>query len=270
MTTKTGTRTIEVEIQIEASAEQVWKALTEAEELQRWFPLEARVTPGVGGEIFTGWGPGIQGSSKIVEWKPERRLRTTWFEQPAGTVAPTGSPLMVDYLLEAGGGTTTLRLVHSGFGADATWDEEFDGVRSGWAFELRSLRHYLEHHHGRTRRVAWARLPLTVPRVEAAQRLWSARGLLAGGPRPQGDDGDPYSLQLANGDTLEGRVLYDGPGANFGGTVDNMDRALFRAMIENCGQSTEAVLWLSSWTLPEARIRDIESRWTELLRSAGC
>ena len=34
----------------------VWKALAEAEELARWFPLEARVTPGVGGSIWLSWG----------------------------------------------------------------------------------------------------------------------------------------------------------------------------------------------------------------------
>lgn len=33
----------------------VWRALTEAEELTRWFPLQARVTPGEGGEIWMSW-----------------------------------------------------------------------------------------------------------------------------------------------------------------------------------------------------------------------
>jgi len=30
------------------------------------------------------------------------------------------------------------------------------------------------------------------------------------------------------------------------------------------------MLWLSSWTLPAARVDEIATRWTELLRSAGC
>jgi len=34
-----------------SSAESVWKALTNAEELKRWFPLEARAEPGKGGKI---------------------------------------------------------------------------------------------------------------------------------------------------------------------------------------------------------------------------
>jgi uncharacterized protein YndB with AHSA1/START domain len=47
---------IEKEIEINAPIEQVWKALTEGDGLKNWFPLEARVTPGVGGKIFLSWG----------------------------------------------------------------------------------------------------------------------------------------------------------------------------------------------------------------------
>ena len=46
------TRTIEKELEIDAPIEAVWKALTDAEELTNWFPLEARVKPGVGGSIW--------------------------------------------------------------------------------------------------------------------------------------------------------------------------------------------------------------------------
>jgi uncharacterized protein YndB with AHSA1/START domain len=48
----------EKEIEIAVPIEEVWKALTDANELARWFPLEARVTPGLGGKIFVSWGPG--------------------------------------------------------------------------------------------------------------------------------------------------------------------------------------------------------------------
>ena len=40
------------EIDVTAPASEVWKALTNADELRRWFPLEARVMPGVGGKVF--------------------------------------------------------------------------------------------------------------------------------------------------------------------------------------------------------------------------
>jgi uncharacterized protein YndB with AHSA1/START domain len=38
-------RTVETEMAIDAPLEAVWKALTEAGELTRWFPVEARSSP---------------------------------------------------------------------------------------------------------------------------------------------------------------------------------------------------------------------------------
>ena len=49
---KSTQRLFEMSIDIEATPEHVWKALTDAAELTRWFPLQARVTPGTGGSMF--------------------------------------------------------------------------------------------------------------------------------------------------------------------------------------------------------------------------
>ena len=46
-------RKLEREVMLEAPVDKVWKALTDAQELKKWFPLEARVTPGAGGEILS-------------------------------------------------------------------------------------------------------------------------------------------------------------------------------------------------------------------------
>ncbi len=48
-------RAVEREIEIDAPVGAVWKALTDAEELTRWFPLNAGVTPGVGGSVWMSW-----------------------------------------------------------------------------------------------------------------------------------------------------------------------------------------------------------------------
>ena len=46
------TRDIVREIEIDAPIEVVWKAITEAEEITRWFADEARVTPRLGGSYW--------------------------------------------------------------------------------------------------------------------------------------------------------------------------------------------------------------------------
>ncbi len=74
---------LEYEIEIAAPVEAVWKALTDATELVRWFPLEAEVKPGVGGTIRLSWGPDYDGTAPISIWEPLRRFQ--WKEARPGT-----------------------------------------------------------------------------------------------------------------------------------------------------------------------------------------
>ncbi len=79
--TASPTRTVETEIQIAAPVEAVWKALTEAEELERSFPLQARVEPGENGSIFHGWGDWASWDNRIEVWEPGKPcVRPTWVE----------------------------------------------------------------------------------------------------------------------------------------------------------------------------------------------
>ncbi len=48
-------RSVERTIEIDAPVRDVWRALTDADELMRWFPLEARAEPGEGGSIWMRW-----------------------------------------------------------------------------------------------------------------------------------------------------------------------------------------------------------------------
>ena len=48
-------RAFDFSLDLDATPDEVWRTLTEAEELVRWFPLEARVTPGRGGTMFWSW-----------------------------------------------------------------------------------------------------------------------------------------------------------------------------------------------------------------------
>ena len=113
---------VTAEISIDADADAVWRALSEGEEIKRWFSPEARVTPGVGGAVWLSWGEGADWEAPIEIWEPKRHLRT---------VDPAPSKLAVDYFIESKGGETVLRIVHSGFAADA-WDDEIDTLNAGW------------------------------------------------------------------------------------------------------------------------------------------
>jgi len=161
-------RSIDTTLEIAAPVESVWKAISDPRELERWFPLEARVTPGEGGGVFMSWGPPWEGRSRIDAWEENRRLRTRGFLEH-------GDASMVEYTLEARGGKTVLRLVHSGFAKGGDWEDElFGGTERGWRYELRSLRHYLERHAGQDRVVAWpkARSAPTAPMLMMRPQRW--------------------------------------------------------------------------------------------------
>ena len=169
---------IKKEVEIAASSAAVWKALTDAEELARWFPLSARVKPGKDGSIFLSWGPGWEGEAKIDAWEPQQLFR--WIEMAAEQAGPRG--VTIEWKLEQRGGKTLLRLVQSGFSTGADWEEEYFGSTDyGWGFMLTNLRYYLERHAGNPRLVAWPRLKVALSREEAHRRLVAPGGLFREG-----------------------------------------------------------------------------------------
>ncbi len=265
--TASPTRTVETEIQIAAPVEAVWKALTEAEELERWFPLQARVEPGENGSIFHGWGDWASWDNRIEVWEPGKHLRTSYVGGGEAYQGRQGLKLAVDYYLEARGGGTYLRLVHSGFGPDASWDAEYNGVRRGWQYELRSLRHYLERHRGTIRRVAWSLVTLEVPWEEAWKRLMSRDGLLREGEIEGLKEGDRYSIKTATGQALSGVVHIVNIGTDFAGSVENLNDGLFRVGIEAAQKGVSAVLWLATYDLPQPRVLELKDGFESILKA---
>jgi len=271
---KEKTRSIEVEIEVHAPTADVWKALTDPVELTRWFPLEAEVKPGRGGAIRLRWGKGIEGRSGIRVWEPERRLQLGWFEPEGGAEDAPDTVfyrdrearlrLAVDYFLRGESGRTILRLVHSGFSADASWDDEFEAHRRGWTFELRSLRHYLENHLGRDRHVVWIRKATDLPKPAAWSVLSGKRGVDPTGSLGGLEAGARYALTTAHEERWEGEVILNRPPTEFAATIDNLDRSLMRFGIEAHTGQPEAYVWLSVWGEP-AHAHAFRKRWTATL-----
>ena len=67
------TRSIEKAVTIDAAPDAVWKALTDAEEITRWFAPDARVTPGQGGKVWLSWGEGMGAPTGIGSKFPRSR-----------------------------------------------------------------------------------------------------------------------------------------------------------------------------------------------------
>lgn len=268
-------RSIEKEIHILAPVDAVWKALTDSEELARWFPLEAKVTPGEGGAIWMSWKNEYQFNTPIGAWKPNKHLKLIYMEPtPAAKPGEPGMPFEIpfqvalDYYLEGKGGETVLRLVHSGFSQEASWDGQYDGTVSGWDFQLSGLKLYLERHRGTPRRCVVSRAFIPHVSVEDAwRRMMGREGLVAvEHPAPHAAH-ERYAVTTSAGDRLEGIVHSFSPPKGFSATVTNLNDAWLRMHIDDlplfCRRDVN--LWISTYDIPEERCVELQGHFDGML-----
>ena len=145
-------RSHETVIDIKATPEEVFRALTDPEQVVKWFAPYARIEPGVGGKYHISWSPEMKGEgSRIIAWDPYTHFGAASERSFAygceGKPVETGAKqlIAVDYYIESlGDGLTRLRLVQSGFGPGAAWDDEYASTKTGWADFLKQLKELLE------------------------------------------------------------------------------------------------------------------------------
>ena len=154
MDTNRKTRAHETVIEMPAPVERVWKAITEASEVQGWLAPEVRIDGRVGGEYWVSWGGQMNAASTIEVFDAPHHLRVTKDRENAGGDAEPVH-IAIDYYVEAKEGGAVLRLVHSGFLTSAEWDDEYDGTKSGWPMMLRVLSYTLGHHANERVRQTW-------------------------------------------------------------------------------------------------------------------
>jgi uncharacterized protein YndB with AHSA1/START domain len=236
------TRSAQGEIEIDATPERVWQALTDEKELVRWFPLDAKVEPGPGGSVYMSWLNEFAARTEILVWDPPRHLRTVW------SFHDEGPSQVTDYYLESRSGRTVVRAVTSGFPLDESWDGWVEGTNRGWAFELRSLKHYLERHAGEPRHVVYLRRRIPNFNEEAWNRLAGEREL---------------SRWLTGGQVFDDRA-----GSQHAAVVNDPSDALFRVSVEPGAPGSdqrEIVLWVSAWGNQERRVNELRMEWAGLL-----
>lgn len=262
------TRDHRKEIEIDATADEVWRAITDGDELTRWYADRARVTPGEGGSVTAGWeaedGSISEGISVIDVWEPGRRLRLI-DQQPEG-VPVKERPTVQEWTIEAaapetGGGDdaaagskTVLRLVHSGFPEDDEWDAIYDSMGYGWETFLYNLRHYLERHPGEPRRAVIATGSMDLDRSAAWNGLVGAFGLAGG----------RYETELPSGEKLSGTVLLEREGEALLASVDQLDDGLLFVTLEI------GAIWasLAAYGAARSRLDGLGEHWRDWMLQA--
>jgi uncharacterized protein YndB with AHSA1/START domain len=168
-----GRRSVQVEIEVPGTPEEVWQAIATGPGISSWFvPAEFDVRDGTPVAVTLSFGPGMDSRSAVTAWEPPRR----WAAQGEGW---GGSPPIADeWSVEArAGGVCVVRIVHSLFAETDDWDSQLEGTESGWPGFFRILRIYLTHFRGqRSATMQWiAPAPGSVG--DAWQTLTAALGL---------------------------------------------------------------------------------------------
>ncbi len=169
-----GRRSVQVEIELPGTPEEVWQAIATGPGISSWFlPAEFEELDGKPVAVKLNFGPGMEISSAVTAWDPPRVFATE-----ANGLVPGSPPIANEWTVEArGGGTCTLRIVQSLFANTDDWDDQLEGAKSGLASFLSILRIYLTHFRGqRSAMMKWM-APAAGTEAEAWDALTAALGL---------------------------------------------------------------------------------------------
>lgn len=162
-----GRRSIQVEVEVPGTPEEVWRAIATGPGVSAWF-VPTRMEERQGGEIVSNFGPGMDCPARITEWEALRRFVAE------GDMGGPGSPKMAtEWSVEArAGGMCVVRVVHSLFASTDDWDNQLDGLEQGWPAYFRILRRYLESFKG----MASSAMQLVGFSTESESTAWEKAG----------------------------------------------------------------------------------------------
>lgn len=188
-----------------ATPKQVWDAWTRADILAGWFVDKAELDPRPGGRIkwiFEKMGK-LELPGEFLEVDPERRVTWTWPPPPGHP------PGIMEITIERTDGVTTMTMVHSGFSEDASFDDEYEGMQSGWDLSLAVLKHYLERQFGRPKDSFMALRPAVYEFAQLAPFFLEPARLSDWLTRSGriGSEGGRADLTLVDGSRVTGEVL---------------------------------------------------------------
>lgn len=137
-----GRRSVEAEVEVPGSPEEVWRAIATGQGMSSWF-VPTTIEEREGGTTVSSFGPGMDSVATIKAWNPPHSY----------VVETEDGPLNVatEWIVEArAGGTCVVRVIHRWFADSDDWDGEFEGHAYGWLSFFRMLRLYVTHFAGQT------------------------------------------------------------------------------------------------------------------------
>src|SRR3981081_669928 len=101
-----GRRSVQVEVEVPGTPEEVWDAIATGPGVSSWF-VPADVDESEGGRVVCHFGPGMDSVATTTAWDPPRR-----FAAESGDLGPNAPTLATEWIVEArSGGTCVVRVV---------------------------------------------------------------------------------------------------------------------------------------------------------------
>lgn len=136
-------RTIDTRTRIATTPMRAWEAWADPEQIANWF-VDRAEGRAASGEVMTWFfdALGYRQPVPIVDAVPGEAFVVGSGDAPG----PHGHPYLMEVTIERAEGDAVVRIVNSGFREDASFDDEYEGVVSGWTMALATLKHWLEHY----------------------------------------------------------------------------------------------------------------------------
>ncbi|MHB2025522.1 MAG: SRPBCC family protein [Elusimicrobiota bacterium] len=149
------TRDLRFSLSIRAKPDDVYRALTSATQLCRWWLAGAETDARNAGRFRMVWPKiRVQGARGLfpphaargesegvfVDLEPGRKVAWLWKQARK----PTAIPPLASFFIEKSGRTCAITLLHSGFSKSRSSDKIYAGCAAGWEDCLAKLKLYLE------------------------------------------------------------------------------------------------------------------------------
>ncbi|MBO9666702.1 MAG: SRPBCC domain-containing protein [Bdellovibrio sp.] len=140
------TDSVNVSITVKATVEEIWRALTDPDDLENWWSDEVTLEPKVGGKFREAWeddaGNEQLASGKVLSLTPKKTITFTWKEKSWEPKALTECT----YLIEDKGKTRSLTVTHTGWDTlpEKSRAKMIKDFQLGWKYHMQELKAYLD------------------------------------------------------------------------------------------------------------------------------
>lgn len=137
---------IELSITVRGTAAEIWRALTDSDDIENWWSDEVVLEPRVGGKFQEAWedDEGNKGlaTGKVLSLQAKKNITFTWREK----VWPKEAQTECTFTIEDEGSKRILTVKHVGWGSlpEKSRVQIMKDFQVGWDYHLKELKSYLD------------------------------------------------------------------------------------------------------------------------------